>query len=232
MPQQILIYKGAGANACCLRALSTQLRNLPVKLVDHVGLDEPWEAETQLLIFPGGRDIPYHNALKGPINARIRTFVEQGGRYLGICAGGYYGSQIVEFEKGHPLEVVATRELAFFPGIASGPAYGAGQFRYETEEGSKIALLTLPHDQTSTAYFNGGCTFLDATSHPNINILARYQDLPQQPAAIIECLIGKGSAILSGVHPEYPLPHCAASETQRKSLFNSLLQRLEIHATP
>lgn len=50
-------------------------------------------------------------------------FVHAGGRYLGLCAGAYYGCARVVFEPGTPLEVVGDRELAFFPGIARGAAF-------------------------------------------------------------------------------------------------------------
>ena len=226
MKGQILVYKGAGANPRCLRALGTQLRGLAVQLIDHTYLDESWENETALLIFPGGRDVLYHNTLKGSLNARIRAFVDRGGYYLGICAGAYYGSQIVEFEPGQSLEVIDRRELAFFPGKALGPAYGLGQFQYDTEAGARIASLTLDAGQPSAAYFNGGCAFLEADQHPSVHILARYQDIPDQPAAVIECQVGKGLAILSGVHPEYSIPICQKSEQQRKELFVLLLARL------
>jgi len=41
----------------------------------------------------------------------IREYVEQGGMYLGLCAGGYYGAQKVEFEVGTPLEVLILLDL-------------------------------------------------------------------------------------------------------------------------
>ena len=53
-------------------------------------------------------------------NERIREYVSKGGKYLGICAGGYYASSYVEFEKSTTLEVLGDRELSFFPGKAIG----------------------------------------------------------------------------------------------------------------
>ncbi len=226
MTTQILIYKGPGANFRCLRALKTELRPLSIKLVGPADLAASWEDQTALLIFAGGRDVPYHDALKGPLNRRIRTFVEKGGNYLGICAGGYYGSQSVQFEMGQPLEVSGQRELAFFPGTAEGPAYGKGQFCYESEKGARIAPLSLASGELSAAYFNGGCSFSDAALYPSVNVLAHYRNLPGQPAALIECRVGKGLAILSGVHPEYTIQTCEVSEKQRKELFKALLNRL------
>jgi len=49
--------------------------------------------------------------LKFKGNKLIREYVEQGGMYLGLCAGGYYGAQKVEFEVGTPLEVLILLDL-------------------------------------------------------------------------------------------------------------------------
>lgn len=66
-----------------------------------------------------------------------------GGKFLGICAGAYYGSCEVKFETEGPLEVVGKRELQFFPGTAYGPAYGLRKFCYENNSGAQIATLDL-----------------------------------------------------------------------------------------
>ena len=55
-------------------------------------------------------------------NLRIRAFIENGGNYLGICAGSYYGSKQVEFDINGPLEVNEEREMKLFKGRAIGPA--------------------------------------------------------------------------------------------------------------
>ncbi len=140
-----------------------------------------------LFIMPGGRDRPYHAALKGAGNAQIRKFVEEGGTYLGICAGAYYGCQHIEFEKGRSEEICEERELSFFSGTAIGPAFGRGVFQV------KIGTDLYGH-------YHDGCLF--AGDFSEVQILARYLELPGQPPAIIECSVGKGKAILSGVHIE------------------------------
>lgn len=239
---EILIYRDEGAHPQCIRALvkafQTEKIKLPHSFVDRTTLNRSdWKQKAALLIFPGGRDIPYHEALKGKANREIRSYVEEGGSYLGICAGGYYGSAQVEFEKGQPLEVIASRELAFFPGKACGPAYGLNQFSYETETGARIARLQMS-SQVSLSYFNGGCSFEKADEMPQVKVLARYQDLPTQPAAIVECSVGKGCAILCGVHPEYSAESLGRDhslkdalqqiEKQRRDLFREILTRFQI----
>ena len=201
MSQKIAVYLDEGVDARLFREVVQGLPGHPKRFDRHSFLEEGWESELDLLVIPGGRDVPYHNALRGEPNRRIRRFVEAGGSFLGICAGAYYGSQEVIFEEGGQLEVLAKRELGFFPGRAVGPAYGNGSFRYGTEAGARQARL-LFGQETAEVYFNGGCYFEAAEKHPQVEVLATYDDLEGSPAAIISCQVGKGRAILSGVHLE------------------------------
>jgi glutamine amidotransferase-like uncharacterized protein len=174
-----------------------------------------WRETTSHLIFPGGRDRPYHEALKGKGNAQIRAFVAEGGIYLGFCAGAYYGSAKICFDEGTPLEVIAPRELAFFSGTAVGPAFGRGTFEYGSQKGARAAAL-ITSLGIFDAYHNGGCFFEGDFS--NVSILARYRDLPGQPPAILEIPIGRGKAILSGAHIEIPLASLSSKDPLRATL--------------
>ncbi len=97
--------------------------------------------------------------------------------------------------------------------------------------------------QASAAYYNGGCAFIAPEEHRNVTVIARYADLPQEPAAIVQCRVGKGLALLSGVHPEYSAAYEGAQlhlkghlswlkeiEEMRHSLFKDLLFSL-LHAS-
>lgn len=251
--KKILIYSDSGADTFSVNSLHLALRlegvdqKYEITSADrHLLQTSCWQKDAFLLIFPGGRDIPYHQALQGAPNAHIRDFVNGGGRYFGICAGSYYGCGSIEFEKGCPLEVLAERELKFFPGIASGPAYGKGTFCYQSQRGAKIATLNLCPSTfsvaSSMAYYNGGCTFLNSELHPHVKILARYNDINEFPSAIISCQVGEGRALLSGVHPEYSYLYeptrkfltekqftdLQEIELPRRQLFTDLLNILEL----
>jgi len=242
----ILIYNDEGTGARSLHQLVKSLKQHttphPLKLIDRHYFTQPhWEENTLCLIIPGGRDIPYHEALKGHANDRIKQYVQSGGNYLGFCAGAYYGCATILFEKNSPLEIRANRELAFYPGSAIGPAYGNG-YHYQDERAARIAPLKC-NAKTTASYYNGGCYFSDTQSHQSINVIATYADIPDCPAAIIECSVGNGKALLCGVHPEYSaktikvsqdpflqklLPELGAIEKERKDLFTHLLDRLSI----
>ncbi|MCP5470229.1 MAG: hypothetical protein H7A36_06995 [Chlamydiales bacterium] len=226
---RVRIYLDEGVDAPLFKQVVKEVRRaLPagsvVRPADRTFFtSENWERGVDLIIIPGGRDVPYHDNLQGEANRRIRQFVLDGGRYLGICAGAYYGSSHVVFEEGGELEVVAPRELAFFPGRAVGPAYGKGLFRYDSQQGVRSASLKW-NEKVVNVYYNGGCLFEGADRHDNVEILAHYDDIEGNPPAIIECEVGKGKAILSGVHFEHALEE--AHEPQRFELMKSLLKRI------
>ena len=154
----------------------------------------------QLLVLPGGRDLPYCSRLNGTGNEQIRDFVKAGGSYLGLCAGGYYGASYVQFAVGDPvLEVVGPRELKFYPGVARGPTFPG--FRYDNHAGARACAIALEpsasllkkacHFETTpplTMYYNGGGYFTagerehdsdissstDKDSITDIKVLATY----------------------------------------------------------
>lgn len=194
------VYGGAGVDLHGLDYTLRAFRNVGYQttLMQAACLRSQWMNTIDILVIPGGRDMPYQEALQGEPNASIRRFVEQGGRYLGICAGAYYGAARIQFAMNTPLEISVDRELAFYNGVAMGPIYGADQFCYHSLRGARLAKVAWDCGVTSV-YFNGGCGFVAGEG----KIVATYQDLPHSPAAIVSCQIGKGKAVLCGVHPEY-----------------------------
>lgn len=183
------------------------VQRLPRIEVRRIGPTEviqgEWRADAMLFIMPGGADRPYQQALTGRGNEQLRAFVVEGGSYLGLCAGGYYGASRVVFDPGLPSAVVEDRELGFFPGVARGPAYGYGTYDPASSAGAHAAPLKLAQGGRATVYYNGGAIFDGSSSSAAVEQLAWYEDLPGTPAAVVECFVGKGRAILSGVHPEY-----------------------------
>ncbi len=257
MKKHILLYQDEGASPLCVKKVHAFLKSISflqdysIFLVGREMIsDEILDiSKVALIIFPGGRDIPYHTALQGASNRALFSFIEKGGRFLGICAGAYYGAASIEFEKGTSLEIIQKRELQFFPGVACGPAYGTGIFQYDSEAGAQIAKLSVLssfHNSHSSsfvpnsvkAYFNGGPFFKEAESYISTTVLCRYEDIKEKPAAIIECQVGAGKALLCGVHLEYSLGRLRKmylpeeeeflkqEDIDRKNLFELLIIRL------
>lgn len=158
--------------------------------------------------------------LNGAGNRRITDFVRRGGAYIGFCAGGYYGAARCEFEVGHPergMEVVGSRELAFFPGTCRGGAFKG--FRYASESGARAVRLGVRKDafggleealENFRSYYNGGGVFVDAATmtEQGVEVLASYDEEldvegGEGNAALVYCKVGAGGVILTGPHPEF-----------------------------
>ena len=181
-------------------------------------LREPWQSSTALIVFPGGGDLGYCRLLNGEGNRRIREYVAGGGRYVGFCAGGYYGSRRCEFEVGdQKMEVVGNRELAFFPGINRGCVFKA--FEYNSESGTRAAKLKIRRaslalsgslPESFRCYVNGGGMFdcAEQLKDKGVEILAEYDEPIDVEStgsfkpAIVYCVVGEGAAVLTGPHPE------------------------------
>ncbi|VHO03850.1 BPL-N domain-containing protein [Candidatus Rhabdochlamydia sp. T3358] len=227
MKNQIVVYADKGVDGVSLKHLVHSLKQelnpeMKIKRLDACSvIEENWEKDTQLFIMPGGRDVFYQSALAGKGTDKIRSYVKEKGNYLGICAGAYFACARVEFEKGTNLEILDERSLCFFPGIAKGPAYGAGKYTYNSSKGACNALINW-QNRPLHVYFNGGC-FFSAPKSSEVKILSCYLDLPQTPPAIVEIEHGAGKVLLSGVHFEY-LPDLLDQKDPYLSMIHSDLK--------
>lgn len=158
-----------------------------------------------LFIMPGGADLYYCEKLNGAGNSAIRSYVENGGSYLGICAGAYYACSTIEWAKGTDQEIIGPRELKFHDGTAIGPVMEFIQEKDISKSWLGAPILAYDDDilkiDSKTAY-EAGPVFSDGSSR----ILARYMN---GGAAIIECMVGHGRAILSSSHIERIMPDAA-----------------------
>lgn len=250
--QQIIVYVDQGVDGAGLKNTVKSLqaevdleRHRIVRMDAKMLKSASWEADTCLIVIPGGRDVYYHEALDPEGTLKIRRFVEEGGSYLGICAGAYFAASAIEFEKGGSYEVCEERSLRFFPGIAEGSAYGKNKYRYDSLQGVEAASLTWKEQEPFYAYFHGGCRFLEAEKYENVEILGTYSDLENSPAAIVLCQVGKGKAALTGVHLEYSAPYLyrfnpylepiypllQQGEESRRASFRLLLESVNVNLT-
>ena len=244
----VLIYAGPGVSQSCLLHLRISLRSFLSTRYDVLNVSaesltrEPWTENCALLAFPGGRDLGYLSSLGEQGCKRIRDWVRNdGGRYLGLCAGAYFASERMEFELGREgFEVTGQRPLKFFPGNCSGTAFPG--FVYDSEEGARDALVSLEsilwkeawenHPPSLAIYYNGGGYF-EEIEDENVIVLARYTELPARPPAGVLCRVGeKGKALLWAVHPEHPSVAPVQShptvEEPRTQLLRATLKLLDL----
>lgn len=229
----IIIYNDYGTSSTSVSATQESLTQVfgdkyAIILADKSYVNHAdWPSKTALFVMPGGFTRPHYDNLAEGGNQKISQFVNSGGKYLGICAGGYYGCRRTEFDVNHPLEVILEGPLNFYAGTAIGPAYGPNTYQYDSESGMRAAHIGCPDGKTPSTkvYFNGGCYFSEPealltestltestlTKSPitafkgiqqNVTVLSRYLDLPNNPPAIIATQNNRGIAVLSGVHFE------------------------------
>lgn len=180
-----------------------------------------WTSNAALFVMPGGADLPYAEKLNGKGNEIIKKYVRDGGMFLGICAGSYYASSYVEFDKGGKLEVVGERELGLFPGKTIGPILAP--YDYKTKSGARAANIITTFDDIpqATVFYNGGGYFEDAEKYSNTQVLATYKNnLP----AIIMVDYGYGKALLSGLHFEYNPYNLNLNDENLKSICTDLIK--------
>ncbi|BGO91189.1 hypothetical protein NBRC10512_001223 [Rhodotorula toruloides] len=250
----VLVYDGSGVSAAsrdnlvrCLRLFLGQ--RYDVQLVTPKTIkSEPWTNNCALLVLPGGRDLPYLHDLGGTGNKRIREWVEEGGSYLGICAGAYYACSSIAFEVGTPLEVAGERELAFFDGVCRGTVFPG--FQYDSDAGARQVTLELNRGawrdywprspERCEVWYNGGGAFIPARRpghdaelwSETAVALATYCDLDDGPAAGVLCSVGRGKALLWATHPEHSAGSTgdaaadAARERDRLGLIRASLSAL------
>ncbi|WP_026959325.1 MULTISPECIES: BPL-N domain-containing protein [Aliagarivorans] len=183
------------------------------------------DADINLFVMPGGASRYKAAKLNGEANRRIKDYVAQGGRYLGICAGAYMACETTHWAKDQPYEIVTQNELSFFPGLAKGPVEAFG--RGDSYNGTAPRLVEIelaesgfasPNPLCFKSLYIGGCVFekraetraepsAESSIEPNdetgFQVLARFSELPDKPAAIVSGEHGQGRWLLCSPHPEY-----------------------------
>jgi biotin--protein ligase len=212
----IYLYAGPGAFENSVAQAESTLTFLasPSYKIKKIGpkevIEGKWATDAALIVMPGGADIPYGKHLSPQGNLNIKEFVKNGGAYLGLCGGAYYGAKEILFAVGTPMEVTGKRELSFYQGIAEGPVLAP--FVYDSHSSARLASLRwiaaenpLSENRLFASFFNGGCHFVNAEAVKNATPLAKYieENSNEEKTAIVEIKVGKGTVILSGVHFEY-----------------------------
>ena len=205
----ILLYSDIGTSPISVENVFRYFRRFHQKdnivLIDADYLaNKDWEFSCKLLIIPGGRDIPYVEKWdKLSIYYRVQSYIKSGGKYLGICAGAYFASSIIDFDIGIvESRILNERKLSLFNGRAVGPLNN--EYCYLSNKYAKALKIKDTNDNLLPfyVYYNGGCFFEFSDKCDNIVILAKYADYGNR-AAMIRGTYGNGHYLLSGFHFEF-----------------------------
>lgn len=200
--RKVLIYSGSGVSLDCLKYTYKFFKNFGFDtryIFPWNVIEDDWESDADIFVVPGGEDEDYQHSLGKLGCQKIREFVKSGGRYIGICAGAYFGATRIEFAKGTEMEIIGERDLAFFVGTATGPILKP--YSYEDDSGACATEIILKNAQRIYIYYNGGCTFIPDPVDSEFEVIGQYSEKDNMPA-ILKCKFGKGEALLSGVHFE------------------------------
>ncbi len=157
-------------------------------------------ADYSILVMPGGESWEYLNELGDEGAKRIREFVDQGGGYVGICAGAFYATS-------QRLGGVATGPYGI--GLLDGTAYDGTAMETKPFIEGMMDFDFLPSAITTgfASIFRiallGGPSFrytAEEAARKHISVLAQFQVI-HEPAMILFDY-GQGHVFLTGPHLE------------------------------
>lgn len=166
-------------------------------------LDGALSSEIDLFVMPGGASRYKSAKLNGRANSLIKQYIGAGGKYLGICAGAYMACETTCWAKGQPYEIITNNQLSFFQGVAQGPVVHFARANSYNGTDACVVKLNVDGKLVSSVYIGGSIFLENASAHPDHKVLARYSELPEEPAAIVSGEYGQGRWLLSSTHPEY-----------------------------
>ena len=171
----------------------------------------------ELMIMPGGRDLPYCNKLNGIGVDMIKKYLYQySGKYIGICAGAYFACKQLHWALKTKWEICQTRELELFDGIACGPCIKP--YYYNSFKGATcVDIYVKELNQNIPCYYNGGGHFIPySIDNDGYNVLGYFKNNVVKHKQHKYCVdsncsngiiykeINNGARILlSGVHFEF-----------------------------
>jgi glutamine amidotransferase-like uncharacterized protein len=205
-PLRVALYADAGVTEEDLPQIE---RCLPLSKgfrVERITADEIRHgqlARFDLLIHPGGSGSKQGNTLGAEGRDRVRSFVEQGGGFVGICAGAYLGSAQYPWS----LNLLDAR-------VVDGEHWARGEGDVELRLSSAGRSLLAAERPTATIYYCQGPLLAPAQSAniPDYEPLALYEtEIAQNGApagvmkgttAVARGQFGKGRVICFSPHPE------------------------------
>ncbi len=160
-----------------------------------------WQ-RNDLLILPGGKCSDWDELLSEKKKIKIYNWFKNGGRILGICAGGYYCAESSEYATSKTEKLFRLRQISLFSGKCYGPAYSPQL---------KIVKVKWIKSQKEgyVALIGGGFFIPNANNQSDdYTALAEYAELPHRgKIAVVMCCKGNGKSILSGPHWEFDQEH-------------------------
>ncbi|XP_033742365.1 biotin--protein ligase-like [Pecten maximus] len=235
----VYIYNDFGSDELHVTRMLGHLRDLldpsyVVEPITAVAVKEGnWINNAALFVMPGGFDLGFISALGNEGAENIRSYVRNGGSYLGQGAGSYYACNSIQFDLNGDDEVVGDRPLKFYPGMCSGPVFGP--YSYNDYSSARAAMINFRYISPTTgeeeasvdfrAYYNGGNTFNLPmnTSNTRCGSIASFVESNDDPA-IVKCNTYLGRAVLTSVHLEFGHMHLNSGDPYLAVVKQSMIE--------
>jgi glutamine amidotransferase-like uncharacterized protein len=180
----ILLFNGTGTSPNDVKAVEAILNNnrLIYSTVNSSQLNEMSESRIRgyrLAIVPGGNFVDIGNSLTASTTSNVRSAVQNGLNYLGICAGAFFAGN----SPYNSLNLTSGVRFGFY----------AAESRGIRKAVVAIAIAGAP---TLDQYWEDGPEFTGWGA-----VVGKYSD---GTPAIVEGTFGSGCVVLTGVHPEAP----------------------------
>jgi glutamine amidotransferase-like uncharacterized protein len=205
---------------------------------------------TLAFVLPGiiGEECPYPRQIAPEERRKIRDYVENGGVFIGFCAGAYHACREIvydapwlasqkKYRPGSPLFNAVAKGPIPRPVPSKGMGLMAQPIIYETPDGNMR--------RTKVAYDFGPALIPDENEDQHLEIIARYDGVPGNPVAIAARKVGKGLAIFVGVLPYLQsvsvpgnrgfdelrkvMDELASNEPGRQEVWDLIVSRIRAH---
>ena len=181
----VLLFDGTGTSRGDVAAIESLLAEsgLAYDTAGSWTLDGMSDAELaahRLLIVPGGDFMVIGKKLKGTTAAKVRSAVQNGLGYLGICGGALMAADSPDY---NGFNLTGGVHFGFYSDLSRGIHKDA-------------VAIARPGEPPIDLYWENGPTLSGWG-----DVVAKY---PDGTPAIAEGAVGRGWAVLSGVHPEAP----------------------------
>ena len=182
-----LIYNGPVSAEDCPEAAAAiaQSVGLKVKFVSNVG-ELPTLLKNTAVFIIGGTEDDLHPLVKAftpKVTEALKDYLRNGGRYLGLCGGGFMAS--TGWNEGK----------TFVQGLGIIPAKSKV---YRDDFAARIIPVRW-QGKTRPMFFKAGPSFQLVNSSGDVQVIANYED---GSIAALMCSYGQGKLAVCGPHPE------------------------------
>jgi glutamine amidotransferase-like uncharacterized protein len=160
------------------------------------------------VVFGGGFAYPgYTLMITEEAKARLRTFVESGGVFMGVCAGAFFACDRVQWEgttyddeSGYTLDLMAGLCTGPIESLSVYPEWALAEIGFQAHpalEGFDEAPFS------RTLWYGAGPFFIPLEAAAETVAVYDSPGLPERgEAALVTAAVGSGRIILWGPHPE------------------------------